>query len=155
MASWAEVVLPVQTADARSSPATSRRRATLRAPEMRGSCPTTGPREGPVATHRSTRVDDAARLFSSSVDCEPVSRSGYENRFSIVSTRIRLHPFCGFHFGEDVPSTWFGETGIRVVAFDAVDSTYFGVAFSVKRGFSIVFSVCLLLRFFAEWRGGL
>lgn len=49
MGSWAEVVLPVQTADARSNPATSRRRTTLRASETRGYRPTTGPRRGPAA----------------------------------------------------------------------------------------------------------
>lgn len=87
--SWAEVVLPVQTADARSSPAVSRWRATSTGPpETRGSCPTTGPREGPCS-----QVDKRRRrglpVLASSVGCEPVSRPGCGNRFSIAST---LHP---------------------------------------------------------------
>lgn len=56
MDSWAEVVLPVQTADARSNPATSRRRTTLRAPEMRGFLPTTGLVEGPLQVGQTSSV---------------------------------------------------------------------------------------------------
>lgn len=134
MGSWAEVVLPVQTADARSNPATSRRRTTLRAPETRGFRPTMGPRRGPAAGRSGSLA------LASSVGCEPVSRPDWVvSRSHRLATAIHL---AWYQFRGRCTGDLFQENRYTRDNFRRLNRC---VSESLSRQDSIIFSVRFLL----------
>lgn len=110
MGSWAEVVLPVQTADARPNPATSRRRTTLRAPEMRGLRPTTGASLRARCAGRPDVVVGLVRPFlhpHSAVNRCHDQAGQFHDRIATLASAIHLGTLL--NFGEDVPTTRFSK----------------------------------------------